>query len=145
MQKANYSIIIDAPREKVWEQLWGATSYRDWTSAFAPGSDAITDWQQGSKAVFTDGSGSGMVARIKERRDNEYMSIEHLGEVKDGVEDTTSDKVRAWAGALENYTLNDKDGKTEVLIDMDTTEDFKDYMDKTWPKALNRLKEISEK
>ena len=145
MQKSNYSIIIDAPREKVWEQLWGEQSYRDWTKAFSPDSNVETDWKQGSKAVFGDGTGNGMVARIAERRDNEYMSIEHLGEVVDGVEDTTSEKVKAWAGARENYTLNDKDGKTEVLIDMDTTDDFKEYMDEAWPKALKRLKEISEK
>jgi hypothetical protein len=29
------------------------------------------------------------------------MSFEHLGEVKDGVEDTESEKVKAWAGDMK--------------------------------------------
>jgi hypothetical protein len=72
------------------------------------------------------------------------MSIEHLGYVKDGVEDTTSEKIKAWAGAMENYTLKTVNGQTEVIVDMDITDEFKDYFIETWPKALKKLKEITE-
>jgi hypothetical protein len=39
-------------------------TYRKWTSAFAEGSYAITDWQTGSKALFVGPDGSGMVSRV---------------------------------------------------------------------------------
>jgi hypothetical protein len=54
-----------------------------------------------------------------ETRPYEYVSIEHLGMVQDGVEDTTSEAARKWTPAFENYTLKETDGKTEVLVDLD--------------------------
>jgi uncharacterized protein YndB with AHSA1/START domain len=145
MEKQKFSISIDAPREKVWNVLWNDDTYRAWTSAFSEGSHAETDWQKGSKVLFLDGKGSGMVSTIAENIPNEYMSIKHLGIVKDGVEDTSSEEVTQWSGAFENYTLKTVNGKTELVIDMDTTEEFKDYFEKTWPIALDRLRELAEK
>lgn len=144
MEKSTFKIAINAPRNKVWEILWGATSYPEWTAAFAEGSRAVTDWQKGSKVLFTDGSDRGMVALIEEKIPNEFMSFKHLGEYDKGVEDLTSDKVKAWAGAFENYTLSTVDGKTELRVDMDLEEEFKDYFLKTFPLALNKVKELSE-
>jgi hypothetical protein len=87
----------------------------------------------------------GMVSRIAENRLHEYISIEHLGMVNDGQEDTTSEAVKAWAGAHENYTFAEKNGATEILIDIDITEDFKEMFEGMWPKALQKLKELAEK
>jgi hypothetical protein len=83
---------------------------------------------------------SGMISRIKENRKYEYVSIEHRGEVEDGKE-----KEMEWAGALENYTFHEKDDKTEVLVDMDANEEFKEMLQDIWPKALQKLKELAEK
>ena len=73
------------------------------------------------------------------------MSIKHLGTLKNGVEDMDSPETKEWAGALENYTLKNADGKTELVVDMDTTEQYKDYFIKTWPRALDKVKELAEK
>ena len=144
MDKLNFEAVINASPEKVWKMLWADDTYRKWTSAFAEGSYAETDWKKGSKVLFTDGEGRGMVSRIAENRPNEYMSIQHLGEVKDGVEDTTSEKVKAWAGAHENYTLKRANGKTELIVDMDITEEFKELFSKMWPVSLDNVKRLSE-
>ncbi len=72
------------------------------------------------------------------------MSFKHLGELKQGVEDTNSDKVKSWSGAMENYTLKEENGKTILLVEMDSTDDFSDYFEKTWPKALEKLKALAE-
>src|SRR5262245_48323986 len=144
MEKLNFNVMINATPEKVWKVLWTDDTYRKWTSAFSEGSYAETDWKQGSKVLFLDGQGSGMISRIAESRPNEYMSFEHLGEVKDGIEDTTSESVKQWAGAHENYTLKKVNGKTELTIDMDITEDFKEMLSKMWPAALKNVKRLSE-
>lgn len=86
-----------------------------------------------------------MVSRIKENRLYEYISIEHLGVVNDGKEDTTSEAVKQWAGSLENYTLKESKGKTELLVDMDINDDYKEMFEGMWPKALQKLKEVAEK
>jgi hypothetical protein len=145
MQKLNFSISIEAPKEKVWSVLLDDETYRSWTGIFSPGSHAVTDWKKGSKALFLDGKGQGLVSSIAENKPNEYLSIKHLGIVKDGVEDYDSAAVKGWTGATENYTLTETDGATELKIEMDSDDEYKEYFLKTWPKALEKVKELSEK
>ncbi|HRN26378.1 MAG: SRPBCC domain-containing protein [Ignavibacteriaceae bacterium] len=148
MEKLKFSTIINASTEKVWDTMLEDKTYRIWTEEFSPGSHYIGNWNQGSKILFlgpsNDGKLAGMVSRIKENKLHKYISIEHLGEVYDGVEDTTSDRVKIWAGALENYTFIDKNGKTELVVDLDINEEFKEMFEDTWPKALQKLKSICE-
>jgi Activator of Hsp90 ATPase homolog 1-like protein len=144
MEKQEFKISIDASRNKVWDTLIGEESFRKWTSAFAEGSHAKTDWKKGSKALFLDSKNEGMVSTIAENIPNEFLSIKHLGIVKNGVEDLDSAETREWAGSLENYTLKTVNGKTELTIDMDVTEEHKDYFKNTWPKALDKLKKLAE-
>jgi len=146
--KTIFKTSINAPREKVWETLWNDETYTKWTKAFSEGvsegSYAITDWKKGSKVLFTDGKGNGMVSRVTENIPNEFMGIEHLGEVKDGVEDTTSEKVQQWAGAHEDYTLKTVNGITELTVEMDFSEEFAEMFKDIWPKALADLKALAE-
>src|SRR5687768_2071238 len=109
MEKSNFSVRINAPKEKEWKTLWDDSTYRQWTSPFMEGSYAETDnWKEGSKVLFLGPEGSGMVSTVAANRPNEFMSFKHLGEVKGGVEDTTSEKIKAWAGAYENYTKRNR-------------------------------------
>ena len=144
MEKLNFSIKINAPREKVYKTMLEDKTYRIWTEAFHPGSYAETDWKKGSSARFLGPEGDGMVSRIAENIPNEYISIEHLGMIIKGVEDTSSDEVKKWAGSMENYTFRDADGGTEVLVEIDSDENYSKMFNEMWPKALNKLKEISE-
>ncbi len=146
MENLIFSAKINASREKVWNILWELDSYKTWTLAFAEGSTVQTDnWKEDSKVLFLDGEGRGMVSMVATNRPYEYMSFKHLGEVKDGIEDTTSEKVQAWAGSMENYILTDENGGTFLLVELDMSADFKDYFEKTWPLALAKVKELAEK
>lgn len=145
MEKNEFKILIDAPPEKVWNVLWNDASYPQWTSAFAEGSKVETDWKEGSKVLFLDGKGQGMISIIAKKKPNEFMSFKHIGTVNNGVEDLDSPQTKEWAGALENYTLKNTGGKTELVVDMDMTEEYKDYFIKTWPMALDKVKELAEK
>jgi hypothetical protein len=144
MERKQFKTTINAPKEKVWKALWDDATYREWTSPFSEGSHAETDWKKGSKVLFLDNKNSGMVSRIADLKENEFMSFEHLGEVRDGVE--IVDKARHdWSGAQENYRLKAHDGKTDLTVDMDISADFADYFAKTWPIALDKIKEVSER
>lgn len=145
MEKIHFKTTIKAPKEKVWNVLWDLESYKKWTKAFSESSDVETDgWKEGSKVIFGDGNGCGMIAMVAANKPNEFMSFKHLGQINNGVEDTTSDKVKDWVGALENYTLKENNGETELLIDMDINAEFKDMFSQMWPKALQSVKELSE-
>jgi hypothetical protein len=144
VKKIQFSARIAAPRPLVWDTLLGPETYRDWTSAFEEGSYYEGSWDEGQKIRFMAPDGKGMVARVAKNRLHEFLSLQHLGFIKDGVEDTESEAVRAWAPAYENYTFRDTGGATELTIDLDVTPDFEGYMLKTWPKALARLKDLCE-
>lgn len=156
MQKLHFSIQIQAPKEKVWDTMLQDATYREWTKPFNAGSYYRGSWDQGAEIRFvgTDEGGNeygGMYAKIKENRLHEFISIEHLGLIGlDGSVDTTSDEVKKWTPAFENYTFkNITDGEfaggTEVFVDVDTNEEYKEMFENTWPKALQTLKDLCEK
>ena len=150
MQKLHFSMLINAPKDKVWHAMLDDQPYREWTNAFNEGSYYKGSLEKGSKILFlgpdpNTGEEGGMVSRIAENKPYEFISIEHLGIVQNGVEDTTSEAARKWAPAFENYTFNDKDGATEVLVDIDVEDEHVQMFNEMWLKGLRKLKELAEK
>jgi uncharacterized protein YndB with AHSA1/START domain len=145
MEKLKFEIDINAPREKVWSSLWEDVNYRNWTSAFSEGSYAESDWKEGSKILFLGPGGRGMYSMIEKKTDNEFMSFKHLGEMKDFKELPNDDKSKSWSGSHENYTLKSTATGTHLTVELDSVEEFKDYFSGTFPKALQKVKEIAEK
>lgn len=139
MKKIQFSTTINAPKEKVWDILWGDSTYRKWTAPFSEGSHAETDRNEGSKVLFLDGKGNGMYSVIDKKVSNAEMTFKHLGEIKDGEEKEVS-----WAGAKESYFLNGEHGVTQLKVEMDMDETFKDYFEKTFPQSLQIVKQLSE-
>ncbi len=141
MIRLNFSIEIAAPRARVWTVLWDDATYRDWTSAFSPGSHAVSDWNEGSTVQFVDPSGSGMVAVIDRKVPDELMVFRHVGEIRDGQEQPSAD----WAGALETYVLTATPGGTALAVSVDTADEHADAFREMFPKALARVKALAER
>ena len=149
MEKLHFSQFIAAPKEKVWETMLAPETYKEWTEAFNPGSRYEGNWEQGSKMLFIgpdeqSGGTMGMVSTVAENRPYEFISIQHLGIYKDGVEDTESEEARKWSPAFENYTFIEKDGGTELIIDQDMEAEYVEMFEKMWPNALQKLKALCE-
>ncbi len=148
MERLTFKTTINAPVAKVWNTMLNDETYRQWTSAFHEGSYYKGDWSAGSKMLFLgpndDGSEGGMVSMVKENRLHEYISLQHIGLVGNGIEDTTSEEARKWSPAFENYTFVEKDGVTELTVELDTLLEYKEMFENMWLKALEKLKEIAE-
>ena len=152
MKKLQFKVKINAPVSKVYEAMLGLKSkstYEQWTSLFNPTSTYDGSWNKGSKILFigTDEKGErgGMVSEIVENIPYQYVSIRHYGLVKDDKEITEGPEVEKWARGFENYSFKDNNGITEIIVDLDATDDFVEYMNQTFPKALEKLKKICEK
>ncbi len=147
--KVHHEIYINAGTQLVYNTMLEEKPYREWTALFNPGSHYKGSWDKGAKILFIgadeEGNEGGMVSRIKENIPNKFISIEHVGLVSNGEEITSGPEVEPWAGALENYTYESKDEGTLLKIEVDSNKEFKSYFDETWPKALEKLKEICEK
>ena len=144
MKTLHYATIIEAPRQHVWHVMLGPETFKTWTSAFAEGSYFEGSWDEGQTIRFLIPDGRGMVSMIARNRPYEFVSIRHLGIIKDGIDDTESEAARNWAPAYENYTFSDAGTATELKIDVDTAQEFETYMEDTWPKALAKLKALCE-
>ena len=135
---------IAAPVDKVWDTMFDKDSYTTWTAPSAEGSYFAGSWAEGERMHFLAPGGSGMVAEIAASRRHELMSIRHLGTVANGVEDTTSDDVKAWAPAFENYRFASVDGGTRVTVEQEVPESFEASLREMWSKALTALKALCE-
>ncbi len=151
MNTLHFTIDINAPKEKVWEVMLADETYREWTSAFQEGSRYEGSWDKGSKIRFIgpdkEGKIGGMFGRIAENRPYEYISIEYGGEIVDDQEDSTSDHVKQWIGAHENYTFSESDGVTTLAVELEGVEspEMITMFEEAWPKALGKLKAIAER
>lgn len=152
MKKVKFNVTINAPGNKVYDVMLGLSqksTYEEWTAIFNPTSSYEGNWDKGSKMLFIGinekGEKGGMVSEVFDNIPNRFVSIRHYGFLKAGVEITEGPEVEQWANSFENYYLKENNGATEVTIELDTTEDFLDYMNQTYPKALDKLKIMCEK
>lgn len=139
METLKFTTKIIAPKTKVWEVLWNDETYRKWTSVFHESSHAVSDWKEGSKIQFLSNDGNGMYGIIEKKVEHEQMIFKHLGELKNGVEDQ-----KDWEGARERYFLTEANGVTELITELDSVPEFKDYFLSTFPKGLDIIKQLSE-
>ena len=151
MKKLEFNVRINAPLIKVYDAMLGLSNkstYEEWTALFNPTSTYEGSWNKGSKILFIGtnekGERGGMVSEIVENIPNRFVSIRHNGILMADKEITEGPDVEKWAGGLENYSFEENNGISIVNVDVDTTEDFVDYMNETYPKALFKLKEICE-
>ncbi|MEN9997501.1 MAG: hypothetical protein RI922_491 [Bacteroidota bacterium] len=151
MINIHFKISINAPVNLVFDKMLGLTNkatYEHWTAAFNPTSSYEGNWGQGQKMLFVgvdeNGEKGGMISRIVAHEPNRFISIQHYGILKGDVELTEGEEVEEWAGGLENYTFEETNGTTTVRVDLDTAEDFLDYMNETYPLALAKLKKMCE-
>jgi len=152
MKKLQFKVSINAPLTRVYDLMLGInnkSTYDQWTSVFNPTSTYEGSWDKGSKILFIGvdekGEKGGMVSRIAENIPNKFVSIQHYGLIKADEEITEGPEVEKWANGFENYTFEENNGTTTVTVDLDTTEEFTGFMNETFPKALEKLKEICEK
>ncbi len=145
MKTLHFSIAISASRQAIWHVLLDHELYRRWAGAFAEGSHYKGDWTTGGTIRFLGPDGDGMVSTIAENRPPEFLSIKHLGYIYKGVDDTESEAVKAWAPSYENYSLRKVGSGAELVVDMDVTLEYEDFFQKTWPWALEIIKNLAEK
>ena len=147
-QKLNFHINIDAPVDVVYKTVIDSNLFMDWTSAFGPGSYYKGNWEKGSKMIFIadmeDGSQAGMISHIKDHVPKQLISIEHLGMLQNGEEILEGEDVDSFKGSIENYSFSTNGKITTMIVNTDVFMETDSFFNKTWPLALERIKELSE-
>lgn len=140
----SYEVRMAAPVATVWERMFSSNGYRQWTASFTEGSFFEGSWEEGTRMRFLGPGDNGLLSEIATNRRHEEIRIRHIGMVMAGVEDTESDAVRAWAPMHETYRFRQEGDETVVSIEQQTLEPYRESIDRTWPQALEALKDLCE-
>lgn len=148
MKYLRYTIQINASQKRVWDTMLGEDTYQQWASVFNPDSSTESlvegSWEEGSDIRFlakeVDGTLSGMIGKIHTSRPGEFVSIKYSGEIMRGQETVYGpDELY-----FENYTFNEKEGGTELIVEIDVKDEYQEMFNGMWPKALETLKQLTE-
>lgn len=144
MKDLDFDIDIAAPVARVWDCMLDPLAYRDWTSAFCEGSYYEGSWEAGRRLRFLDLRGFGVEAIVDESVEHEKLSLRLVGEIKDGR--PVADSPLARDPAHERYEFSTTPaGGTRLAIHLQSWDDgFTDFLQTTWPQALQRLKALCE-
>jgi Uncharacterized conserved protein len=145
MKKIAFNIDINASAPKVWNVMLDPVTYKQWVHVSWPDSSFKGKWEQGESLYFEGAEGGGTKAVVKELRPYEYLFMEHVAIVTaDGSEDTTSDVAKTWKGTTESYSFTEQNGKTTLLVELNTPPEWAGMFEEGWPNALKELKRICE-
>ncbi|ACT91768.1 SRPBCC family protein [Dyadobacter fermentans] len=137
-------IHIQASAEQIWRIITEDEHNVKWLAAFGEGNIAQTDWQEGSKARFTDDSNVGLIAVIRESRPFEKILIQNIGILTDGKEDYDSDEAIESQEFFEQYLLTPEDNGVRMQVQVNVEDEFYDEISDCWERALGIMKGQAE-
>jgi uncharacterized protein YndB with AHSA1/START domain len=135
---------INASAETVWNLMWDKKVYIDWTSPFCEGSYYTGEIELGSRIHFMTPSGQGMYGDVFYLIPNKFIIFKHIGNVLNFNEMPLDAETEKWTGSFEAYKLDEVDGKTTLIVEVDCVEQYVNYMNEKFPFALQELKKIAE-
>ncbi len=84
MKELQYSIEIDAPRERVWDTLWQDATFRDWASIIDPETYMVGDLKEGNEIQFISAAnGYGVTSLVKKVIVGEFLLLNHSADTQD--------------------------------------------------------------
>lgn len=139
MQNLEFKIQIESSPEKVWKCLWELENYKKWTNVFCEGSYyKVNDFKQGNKIHLLTPSGEGMYSIIDVFEEYKLLVFKHLGELKNYEEQP----LPFWTNAIESYQLIPNENGVQLKVNVDTLDEYVDFMQETFQLALLKLKEL---
>jgi uncharacterized protein YndB with AHSA1/START domain len=145
MKTLLFTIYINATPNKVWASLWQPENYTEWTSHFTKGSYYKTDsFSEGSRIQLLTPAGDGMFSILDKVDPPRFLAFRHLGMVMNFEEQPMDETTEAWTNAIESYLLEPVDEGVNLIVSVDTAEEYEPYMNEKFPVALAALKQIAE-
>lgn len=143
MKKIQYSIEINASKEKVWETLWGDATFRDWVSNIDKGIYIKGELTEGNEIEFISSvNGYGVTSLVEKFTPYEFALFRHSA---DTMESGMQEREKEWTGGTESYSLSEKNGITSLIVNADIPFEQEETFNMRFPIALERVKALAEK
>ena len=142
MNELQFSIEINAPRERVWDTLWQDGTFRDWASIIDPETYMVGGLKEGNEVQFISGNGYGVTSLVEKLTPGEFLLLRHRADTQ---EDGKREREKEWTGGEESYSLTENDGATTLTVAFDVPPELEEEFKVNYPRALERVKVLAER
>mgnify|MGYP003392954758 CR=1 FL=1 len=138
MEKQQFSIEINASREKVWKTLFEDKTFRDWGNIIDEGQYMVGEMKEGNEMQFISGvNGYGVTSLVEKLVPNEFVLFRQMTDTQNSGE---QEREKEWTGGSESYSLAENDGVTTLTVNIDVPPGLEEIFKDRFPKALERIK-----
>ena len=143
MKKIQFSIEINASKERVWATLWDDLTFRDWASIIDEGTYIKGEMKEGNEIQFISSiNGYGVTSLIEKLKPNKFILFRHSADTK---ESGLQERENEWTGGTESYSLTENNGVTTLLLKTDVPQELEEIFKVRIPRAQERIKILAEK
>ncbi len=142
MKEMQFRVEINASKERVWDTLWQDKTLRQWAGIIDPGTHMVGGLKEGNEIQFISGNGYGVTSLVEKLVPGEFALLRHSADTQD---EGKRERAQQWTGGKESYSLTEKDGTTTLTFVCDVPPELEKYFKVTYPKALERVKVLSER
>jgi hypothetical protein len=143
MKEMQFSIEINATKERVWDTLWQDETFREWASIIDPETYMVGDLKEGNEIQFISGSsGYGVTSLVEKVVAGESLLLKHRADTQEVGKRERDDE---WTGGEERYSLAEKDGITTLTVAFGVPPELEEQFKVNFPKALERVKVLAER
>jgi uncharacterized protein YndB with AHSA1/START domain len=138
METLNKSLTINAPAAKVWKALTDASIVKQYFF----GTNVKSDWKKGSPIIWEgewDGKAYQDTGKILDIDPGRYIKYNYWSSMSG-----TENKPENYANIT--YTLDEKDGKTELKLTQDNikSKESLEHSEQNWMMVFGKMKEMVE-
>jgi hypothetical protein len=141
MQPMQFTVQIQASKEKAWQTMWDGQSFRDWGSFIDEGQYMVGELKEGSEVQFISGNGYGVTSLVEKLVPNELVTFRQMADTQDAGENL---REKEWTGGSESWSLTQDGDITTLTVSLDVPEGLEEIFQENMPKALNRIKELAQ-
>lgn len=143
MKEIQFSIEINASKERVWTTLWEDITFRDWASIIDEGTYMSGEMKEGNEIQFISSiNGYGVTSLIDKLNPNEFVLFRHSADTKESGQ---QEREKEWTGGTESYSLIEKNGVTTLIVKTEVPQELEETFNSSLPRALERIKTLTEK
>jgi uncharacterized protein YndB with AHSA1/START domain len=140
IRKLRFDILLPATTAQLWDSLW--KEYGRWCLPFGSGMHWKGEMKAGGRVHLLDGKENGYYSDVLFMTEGKHIRFSHVGEVKNAVEMPLDQESSRWTGCMESFTLSEVAEGTRLVVEVDTTPDAVEHMQRVYPLALEQLKTI---
>ena len=142
MKELQFSIDIQATNDVVWDTLWQDETFREWASIIDPETYMVGELKEGNEVQFISAHGGyGVTSLVEALIPNEFLLLRHSADTQASG---TREREKEWTGGKEAYSLKENDGITTLTVTFDVPEEMESMFKDSYPRALERIKQLAE-